>query len=883
MRQKAVALLMAALLVAAVPLSAGANVNPFSDVRADHWAYDAIVKLAAAGLIEGYPDGTFGGDRTFTRYEMAMVFARTLARFEELIEQRIAEGIDAKTAALAHDIEWVRQELTERIAANLEDLAARVRALELEVADLQTGAISSLSDEARAALAAALIDEMRAQLRELLGEDITELAARIRNLDEEVERIARQVLADLIAGGDLSLIEGAEGDPAGAALLVQRRVRDLEATIAALADEFRNELDLLGARVSVLEKRVGSVWISGKNETNYTQTSIVSADLSKKFYADPREEEGELKREHEFTNKFTVTLTATPAENVTVKGSLTATTQLGPTEVNKDGFEAVGHLSVTTPGVLRSLEAGDLDTEVIAEPFGKYLFDAARYNDTDGTTKRGAHVDLVWGRNDSTNLHAFMSKVDLQPVAAAEDPDDNELVLGGSLSYALGEAFNLNFAGVRYVNVLDAADPDAAALGAVDDRVYSAAAKGTLQSVDYSAFYAAHEDAVEGDGVSNVVEARLSFPVLSAKVEAEYGAVDENYAPKFAKELDAGKDMVSKGLDWLERKLAPAEDWLDRGESTYSAKLSFPVLGGEASASFGRLTANDSGKEGPDPATTTVTNDFVQAEVTGIRFAGIETGVLYDRRADEAGAEDQTLRASFETPILGVIVKATVHNRTNDQNWAVSTGEDEQQHVWVVAQREFTDWVLPLKLTGRYGTSETAPASDHTFLEVMVEDYPVGPFAFTAGYSTSRNDVDPDKWWFNEKWTTDQVNTTTLGVKYTLPSFFGTDIVTGYEYKHVDKNGTGYTRNTITASFEKELRGGEAKLAGEGKYIRGSVPGDKRDSDTDLVTKLTLTYPVFEGAELNVSGLYVDSKGSTDPDKPDYTAYQLKAGLAFEF
>src|SRR5690606_19427060 len=120
---------------------------------------------------------------------------------------------------------------------------------------------------------------------------------------------------------------------------------------------------------------------------------------------------------------------------------------------------------------------------------GKYLFDAARYNDTDGTTKRGAHVDLVWGRNDSTNLHAFMSKVDVDPDAA----DDNELVLGGSLSYALSEAFNLNFAGVRHVSVLD--------LDAVDDRVYSAAAKGTLQSVDYSAFYAAHENAVEGDGV----------------------------------------------------------------------------------------------------------------------------------------------------------------------------------------------------------------------------------------------------------------------------------------------------------------------------------------------------------------------------------------------
>src|SRR5690606_5801157 len=45
--------------------------------------------LAAAGLVEGYPDGTFGGERTFTRYEMAMVFARILARLEALLDQKI--------------------------------------------------------------------------------------------------------------------------------------------------------------------------------------------------------------------------------------------------------------------------------------------------------------------------------------------------------------------------------------------------------------------------------------------------------------------------------------------------------------------------------------------------------------------------------------------------------------------------------------------------------------------------------------------------------------------------------------------------------------------------------------------------------------------------
>ena len=40
--------------------------NPFSDVPAGHWAYDSISKLAAAGVIEGYGDDTFRGDRLMT-------------------------------------------------------------------------------------------------------------------------------------------------------------------------------------------------------------------------------------------------------------------------------------------------------------------------------------------------------------------------------------------------------------------------------------------------------------------------------------------------------------------------------------------------------------------------------------------------------------------------------------------------------------------------------------------------------------------------------------------------------------------------------------------------------------------------------------------------
>ena len=54
--------------------------SPFSDVPAGHWAYDSVAKLAAAGVIDGYGDTTFGGDKLMTRYEMAQITARAMAK-----------------------------------------------------------------------------------------------------------------------------------------------------------------------------------------------------------------------------------------------------------------------------------------------------------------------------------------------------------------------------------------------------------------------------------------------------------------------------------------------------------------------------------------------------------------------------------------------------------------------------------------------------------------------------------------------------------------------------------------------------------------------------------------------------------------------------------
>ena len=79
MKKTLVSALTAALVVGAASTTFAAA-NPFSDVPADHWAYDAVSQLAADGVIEGYGDTTFQGDKNITRYEMAQMVAKAMAK-----------------------------------------------------------------------------------------------------------------------------------------------------------------------------------------------------------------------------------------------------------------------------------------------------------------------------------------------------------------------------------------------------------------------------------------------------------------------------------------------------------------------------------------------------------------------------------------------------------------------------------------------------------------------------------------------------------------------------------------------------------------------------------------------------------------------------------
>jgi hypothetical protein len=104
----------------------------FDDVPDDHWAYDALDYLWEAGLVEGYPDGTFKGDRSFTRYEMAMVIARVFTKMEDF-QASLSQGTAGSNGDLdTREVYSRLDRLSDEFRDELTSLGARITAVEDE-------------------------------------------------------------------------------------------------------------------------------------------------------------------------------------------------------------------------------------------------------------------------------------------------------------------------------------------------------------------------------------------------------------------------------------------------------------------------------------------------------------------------------------------------------------------------------------------------------------------------------------------------------------------------------------------------------------------------------------------------------------------------------
>ena len=95
--------------------------NPFSDVTPQDWAYQAVAQLAAQGVVNGYPDGTFKGQNNITRYEMAQMVAKALVR---------QDRVDAEQNAIIN-------RLANEFSAELNNLGVRVATLENKVGNFK--------------------------------------------------------------------------------------------------------------------------------------------------------------------------------------------------------------------------------------------------------------------------------------------------------------------------------------------------------------------------------------------------------------------------------------------------------------------------------------------------------------------------------------------------------------------------------------------------------------------------------------------------------------------------------------------------------------------------------------------------------------------------
>ncbi|PWL44822.1 MAG: S-layer homology domain-containing protein [Veillonellaceae bacterium] len=91
--------------------------NAFSDVTPDDWSYKAVSQLADEGVIDGYPDGTFKGNKNITRYEMGQIVARLMA----------------KEDTLTADQKATLDKLSSDYAGELDNLGVRVDKLENQV------------------------------------------------------------------------------------------------------------------------------------------------------------------------------------------------------------------------------------------------------------------------------------------------------------------------------------------------------------------------------------------------------------------------------------------------------------------------------------------------------------------------------------------------------------------------------------------------------------------------------------------------------------------------------------------------------------------------------------------------------------------------------
>jgi hypothetical protein len=161
---------LTAVLSIAVVLPAIAQDN-FPDVPDNHWAYDALKRMKSEGLLVGYPDGLFRGNRPATRYEMAVAIHATYVHLRNMID-----NLNGQMAALQDQMKnTASQSDLANLKAAVDALQSQVNSQGQDIADLK-----KMADTFEKELASLGVDVQQ------MKKDLGDLADRVTDLENRL-------------------------------------------------------------------------------------------------------------------------------------------------------------------------------------------------------------------------------------------------------------------------------------------------------------------------------------------------------------------------------------------------------------------------------------------------------------------------------------------------------------------------------------------------------------------------------------------------------------------------------------------------------------------------------------------------------------------------
>ncbi len=564
----AVVLAIAMVLGLMLPVMAG----PFADVPENHWAYEAVKQLAAYGLVQGFPDGTYKGQEPMTRYQLAIVVARLLSDLDtEIIELRneMNAGLEAEKAARAEEreaidsaIEQAKSDAVELSTEIAEELAQKAATEAAEAAAEAT--IDRLEE-------AGLIGEAK---EEPVGEGQVAETPIIERIIEkhiiESEGTIDEETLDTKVAESIALIDAVKAEFAMELAVLGVRVSALEEQLALATERIENvdevtrelsfrlaqtvsKLDETNARLDEYIAGHEKVRFSGSSKVSFDDIDVTGPGVPWKNPFNSKNVESEDKYKYVPTSVFNhdlgLKLTANVADGIVVVAGLdTMTNILGGTwktrtfQLKEGGL----YLDITTPGIVRHVRVGN-----VAEPSGAFTdftLHGHLLRDDDGNpVYEGALGEFVYNRVEGTGLfwrlQEPLAETPEESAEEAEGPKYAMYAVALDSKLALTERIS---AGATFVTVFDdigslEAGPEAV----MEDTVIGANARMTLiPGWEAGGEIAQH---IAGDNKSLAYKLNLDGQIWLVGLDASYSKVEAGFDPYFV-EVPHDKD-AGVGID----------------------------------------------------------------------------------------------------------------------------------------------------------------------------------------------------------------------------------------------------------------------------------------------------------------------------------------------